>query len=230
MTLTITTTHLTWMTPSLQSQDCVGFIISPPSATSARAFSSRMQNHRSKKHQKTKKTTWQIWQDPSLCIPPWGLQPCSSCFVGFLVLFFGIGWDARGETLCNKQSFCTQASYLSRLQYCHQKVALSQRNAAVFIYKMHDLSQSVVFFSKGTNYFFKKSSISWRDAVFCQYMQYSLKRAVILKMFCRPFSVQYCHKRYSSFQRTAYIVWLAMFHVQNTLASHSVAFLLKQQH
>jgi hypothetical protein len=92
--------------------------------------------------------------------PPWGLQPCSSCFVGFLVLFFGIGWDARGETLCNKQSFCTQASYLSRLQYCHQKVALSQRNAAVFIYKMQDLSQSVVFFSKGTNYFFKKSSIS----------------------------------------------------------------------
>ena len=119
---------------------------------------------------------------PKFLYPPWGLQPCSSCFVGFLVLFFGIGWDARGETLCNKQSFCTQASYLSRVQYYHKKggiIYLCSRNAAIFICRRHYFSRSVVFFqrlsinSSNLQYFLKRRRILSKHGGYLRKMQYS---------------------------------------------------------
>ena len=80
----------------------------------------------------------------------------------------------------NKQSPCTQASYLSRVHYCHRK-------GSIIFLKCSNCHLRAVFFSKGINCFFKKYSISWRDVIFwhlwtissLENVQYTFQRPVL---------------------------------------------------
>ena len=88
----------------------------------------------------------------------------------------------------NKQSPCTQASYLSRVHYCHRK-------GSIIFLKCSNCHLRAVFFSKGINCFFEKYSISWRDAIFWKSMQHSCGKCSVLWTISSLENVQYTFQR-----------------------------------
>ena len=236
VTWTITTTHLTWMTPSLQSQGCVWVLLYPHHLPPLPGHFPPACKTIGAKNIKKQKRQHDRYDRTQVSVSPPGFATLLFLFCWFPVFF----WDWMGR---KRRDAVQQAEFLytgiisfktavlpSKSSIISKKCSRFHLHNARFISERSILFEGHQLLLQKVQYFLKRRRILSIYAVFLKKMQYSLKGAVILKMFCRPFNVQYCHKRYSSFQRTAYIVWLAMFHVQNALASHSVAFLLKQQH
>ena len=157
------------MTPSLQSQDCVGFIISPPSATSARAFSSRMQNHRSKKHQKTKRQH-DRYDRTQVSVSPLGFATLLFLFCWFPGFVF---WDWVGR---KRRDAVQQAEFLY--------TGIISFKTAVLPSKSSIISKKCGRFHLQNARFISECSILFEGhQLLLQKVQYFLKRRRILSIY-----------------------------------------------
>ena len=122
------------------------------------------------------------------------------------LLFWGDWTGPKRHAEVNMENWPAASLYASIISF---KSAVLPQKGEQYVHEMQPLSftcrillEGHQLFLQKVQYFLKRHNILTKHAALLWKLQYSLKQAVVSKVFSISFKVQYCRKRYSSDSKT----------------------------